>query len=182
MSLSDIGLAFFGRTVDGNEDVNIENQLSITVVFPDSSLPEPTTGGFANQDEFRKFVTEKQKDGQWDSALHARPLADRLADYKDDTIAMAFPLQFPFGHTGLPEDPAVKKLAHGKKWKKHLKRNREDVLRRYLQLRKPEFHTSLFNLIVQSTLLKAEAFRSTKIYCNVKCGDGDSMSQRWVFT
>ena len=99
------------RTVVTNEDINIENQLSITVVFPDSSLPDPSTGGFASQDEFRKFVTEKQKGGQWDSALHARPMAERLADYQDDAIAMAFPLQFPFGHTGLPQDPAVKKLA-----------------------------------------------------------------------
>ena len=152
--------------------------MSVTVVFPDSSLPESNNGGFANQDEFRKFVTEKQKNGQWTSALHARPMAERLADYKDGSIAMAFPLQFPFGHTGLPEDPALKKLAKQKKWKGHLQRNRENVMRAWLGLRKPDFHTAFFNLIIQSTLMKASVFHSTKVYCNVKCADGEAMSQK----
>jgi hypothetical protein len=29
----------------------IENQINITVVFPDDSLPTPTNGGFENQEE-----------------------------------------------------------------------------------------------------------------------------------
>ena len=152
--------------------------MSITVVFPDSSLPEPTNGGFSNQEEFRKFVTENQRNGQWNSALHARPLADRLADYKDDTIAMAFPLQFPYGHTGLPEDPAVIELSQRAGWKRHMKRRREDVLKDFLQQRKPEFHSAMFNLIVQSIMMKTSAFRSTKIYCNAKWADGSTMSSR----
>ena len=158
--------------------MDIENQMSITVVFPDSSLPEPTNGGFASQDEFRKFVTENQKNGQWNSALHARPMAERLADYNDDTIALAFPLQFPYGHTGLLLDRAVTKLSKKKKWKRHLKRKREDVMRDFLQQRKPEFHTAMFNLIVQSILMKESAFRSTKIYCNAKLKDGSTMSSQ----
>ena len=81
----------------------------MTVVFPDTTLPEPTNGSFTNQEEFRMFVTENQN-GRWNSELHSRPLRDRLADYKDDTIADAFPLLFPFGSTRLREDPAVLSL------------------------------------------------------------------------
>ena len=84
-----------------SENVDIENQINMTVVFPDTTtLPEPTNGSFANQEEFRKFVTENQN-GHWNSELHYRPLRERLADYKDDAIADAFPLLFPFGYTGL---------------------------------------------------------------------------------
>jgi hypothetical protein len=83
----------------------------MTVVFPDSTLPEPTRGSFKSQEEFRHFVL-KHQDGKWDSALHSRPSSEIVADYKADTIAQAFPLLFPYGHSGLPEDPAV--LAMGK--------------------------------------------------------------------
>ena len=148
------------------------------MVFPDSSLPSPTNGGFSNQDEFRRFVAENQKQGRWNSALHARPKAERLADYNDETVAMAFPLQFPYGHTGLPRDPAVIKLSKRSKWKGHLKRDREGVLKTLLQQRKPEFHTAMFNLIVQSILIKAQAFRSTRMECNAKAKDGSTMSSQ----
>jgi hypothetical protein len=82
----------------------------MAVIFPDLTLPEPKNGGFANQEEFWKFVTSSNN-GQWNSQLHVRPSAERLADYKDETIADAFPLQFPFGFTGLPGDPAVLDLS-----------------------------------------------------------------------
>ena len=48
--------------VTGNAE--IENQMDITVVFPDASLPSPTNGGFENQEAFRKFVMEHQN-GKW---------------------------------------------------------------------------------------------------------------------
>ena len=41
----------------------IENQMNITVVFPDAtSLPAPTNGGFQTQEEFRQFVMEHQNE------------------------------------------------------------------------------------------------------------------------
>ena len=159
-------------------DVDIENHINITVVFPDSSLPEPLSGGFSNQEEFRRFVMQAQKSGQWNSALHSRPEAERLPDYQDDTLALAFPLQFPFGHTGLPGDPAVKKLSKREGWKRHMSRNQGDVLRKLLCHQKPEFHMAMFNLIVHSVLMKATVFKSTKIFCNAKGSDGKEMSDR----
>jgi len=170
--------SFCIRIVTNSEDVDIENQLNITVIFPDSSLPEPTNGGFSSQEEFRNYVMQHQKDGQWSSALHSRPLAERLADYKDETIALAFPLQFPYGHTGLPDDPAVQKLASKPRWKRHMSRNRDEVLKKFLQHRKPEFHSAMFNLITQSILMKASIFRSTKMYCSIKAADGTTMSEQ----
>lgn len=161
-----------------SENVDVENHVNITVVFPDSTLPEPVNGGFSNQEEFRKFVMQHQKSGKWNSALHSRPEAERLPDYKDESLALAFPLQFPFGHTGLSQDMAVKKLSQRQGWKKHMSRNQTDVLRRLLRHRKPEFHTAMFNLIVQGILMKASVFKSTRTFCNAKGSDGKPMSDR----
>jgi hypothetical protein len=150
----------------------------MTVVFPDSTLPEPTNGGFDNQDEFRKYVTKLQ-DGKWNSALHARPLAERLADYRDDTIADAFPLLFPYGYTGLAEDPSVMELRTADYNKKHLARNRIEVLRKYLMHRKPAFHAPMFNLIVENLVMKQTIFEKTQMFCNVKASDHSSMGEKY---
>lgn len=99
---------FLNRVAE-SENVEIENRLDVTVVFPDNSMPQPTNGGFATQEEFRKWMMGKH-DGQWQSEVHARPLSEQIQDYKDDSIADAFPLLFPYGYTGLPNDPAVIKL------------------------------------------------------------------------
>jgi hypothetical protein len=148
----------------------------MTVVFPDSTLPQPTNGGFKNQEEFRKFVLDRQN-GKWNSELHARPTADRLADYRDDTIADAFPLLFPFGYTGLPEDPSVIKLAEGnKRW---LARDRLEVFRKYLQHSNPVFHAPMFNLIVENLVMKQTIFQKSQIFCNVKCADQKTMGEKY---
>jgi len=148
------------------------------VVFPDTSLPEPTNGGFANQEEFRNFVAEQQT-GKWNSALHSRPLAEKLEDYKDDTFALCFPLQFPYGHTGMPKDPAVVKLTEREGKSKLLSRNRLDVLRKFLQHQKPCFHFPMFNLIVENCIMKQTMFNSAKMYCNVKCSNGYTMGHKY---
>jgi hypothetical protein len=81
-----------------------ENQINIAVVFPDSTLPTPTNWGFQNQEEFRKYVLEHQN-GKWQTEMTARATTEREQDYDDNTIGDTFPLQFPFGHTGLRMDP-----------------------------------------------------------------------------
>ena len=141
------------------------------VVFPDTTLPEPTNGGFA----FRKFVNGKQN-GWWNSELHSQPSQECLADYKDDTIADAFPLLFPFGYTGLREDPAVLSL-RGKN--KTRSRTRQDVLRKYLQHRKPAFHSAMLNLVVDNLIMKDTISTKTRIYCNVKCSDNSTMGEKY---
>jgi hypothetical protein len=61
----------------------IENQISITVVFPDSTLPTPTNGGFKSQEEFRKYVLEHQN-GKWETEMIERPTLERERDYDDE--------------------------------------------------------------------------------------------------
>ena len=155
----------------------IENQITTTVIFPDATLPQPTNGGFATQEEFLQYIM-KSNDGHWSSQLHVRPSGERFADYNDGTIADAFPLQFPFGYTGLAEDPSaveVRTLNHYKK----SSITRKDVILKYLTHRKPEFHTALFNLIMENIIMKEQIFLSSKIFCNVKRSDNSTMGEQY---
>jgi len=169
--------ACFNRQLVESEDAKLENQMNVTVTFPDSSLPNPTSGGFSNQEEFREFVVTQNTKG-WNSALHCRPMDERLADCSDETLALAFPLQFPCGFTGLPGDKAVQHLSQEKGMKTHLSRSRKEVLRKFLQHSKPSFHTASFNLIVQNMMMKEDIFTSTKMHCNMKSLDGFRMSEK----
>ena len=83
--------------------------MNITVVFPDATLPNPTNGDFENQEESWNFIMEHQN-GKWKTKFTSRPTAEREHDYINDTLGDAFPLQFPYGHTGLRGDLAVTKL------------------------------------------------------------------------
>ena len=154
----------------GNSE--IENQINITVVFPDASLPTPTNGGFKDQEEFRKFVMEHQN-GKWKTEFTCRPTSERESDFTDDSIGDAFPLQFPFGHTGLKGDPAVTEL----NTKPH--RKKLEVFRKLLRHRKPLFHYPLFNLIVENLIMKEKIFLQTKILCNLKCSDTTTMGEKF---
>ena len=69
--------------------------MNVTVVFPDTSLPEKTKGTFESQEEFCNFILQHQKDGTWESLLQCRPKKTRLPDYLDENVAKAFVLQFP---------------------------------------------------------------------------------------
>ena len=91
----------FSTIVESTTDMtSIENQMNITVVFPNATLPTPTNGGFKNQEEFRTFIMEHQN-GKWKTEFTSRPTAEREHDYINDTLGDAFPLQFPHGHTCL---------------------------------------------------------------------------------
>jgi hypothetical protein len=141
-------------------------------VFPDSSLPTPTNGGFESQEKFRKYVLEHQN-GKWETHLIARPTSDRERDYDDDTIGDAFPLQFPFGHTGLRTDPAVIEL------KERSIRKRSNVFKKLLRHRKPCFHFPLFILILENLLMKDTIFLQTQIQCNMKSSDNTAMGEKF---
>ena len=156
------------KIIDEREEIDsskpeIENRLTTTVVFPDTSLPQPTNGGFKTQEEFRNFVMECEKSGEWTSTLYAHPMPDALADYKGDSIAQAFPLLFPYGHSGLPGDAAIDKMktAKARHLNKAAKRDRVSVLRKYLRHRQPNFHGPKFNLIVANLIMKETIFQSS---------------------
>ena len=164
------------RKLSVSENVDIENRISMTVIFPDSSLPEPTNGGFDNQEEFRKFLSTNQ-DGRWSSEFHARPHSERLADYTDKTIVDAFPLLFPYGFSGLPEDPAVILLHNKNPTLRH--RTRKDVIQKYLQHSKPAFHGPMFNLVVENILMKDIIFSKSRMYCTAKFSDYSTFGSKY---
>ena len=141
-------------------------------MFPDDSLPTPTNGGFENQEAFRQFVMEHQN-GKWQTEFTARPTSDTEPDYNDDTLGDAFPLQFPYGHTGLRGDPAVTEL------NERPFRKRIDVFRKLLRHRKPCFHYPLFNLIVENMIMKDSIFLQTQMYCNVKSSETTAMGEKY---
>ena len=122
---------------------------------------------------------EKQGQNRWNATLHARPFAERLADYNGDTIANAFPLQFPYGHTGLTEDKAVVMMRTLPENEKYMNRNRLTVMRKYLQHCNSHFHSPQFNLIVQNLIMKEAIFQSTRMYCSVKHADGSLMAEKY---
>jgi hypothetical protein len=122
-------------------------------------------------------VLEKQENEQWNATMHARPLATRLEEYRGDAIARAFPLAFPYGHSGLPEDPAVAALKKASKVKALFNRNRNATLKKFLQMRSPAFHGALFTLIVFNTLMKEKIFQSSIIQAKYKRADGTGFSE-----
>ena len=111
--------------------------------------------------------------------MHARPLDERLADYKGDNIAKAFPLQFPYGHSGLEEDVAIENMKSIPKNEEHMKRNRSQVFRKFLQHRKPSFHSPSFNLIIENVIMKEKIFQSTRMFCSMKHADGSLMANKY---
>ena len=150
------------------------------MVFPDSSLPPQMNGGFKSQEEFRNYVLERHQDGNWDIYMQTRPSALRVADYQGESVAKAFPLLFPYGHSGCAEDPAVEKIRQMHDISKtYLKRTRKHVLRKYLQHGKIIFHGPLFNLIVSNILMKETIFISARIHANCKTSNGSTFAEQY---
>jgi len=149
------------------------------VVFPDGTIQTNLNGGFASQDEFREYVMTRHQDGRWDASIHARPSAVRVADYAGEALAKAFPLVFPFGHSGCAEDPAIAKLIALRKKKRCFVRSRKHVLQKYLLHRKPSCHGALFNLIVGNILMKDKVFHSVRIQANYRHSDGVAFGERF---
>ena len=147
-------------------------------MFPDSSEPQSTNGGFQTQDEFRNWLLGKQN-GQWHSEVHARPTAEKIQDYKDSTIADAFPLQFPYGITCLPKDPFMEPIYGKKRKTKRYKRDRYQVFRKFLQHRNPNFHKPLFNLVIENIIMKETIFQKAQMYCNCKSKDNIAMGNKY---
>ena len=163
-----------------SENAIVENEMTITVVFPDGDMPQPTNGGFGTQDKFREFLVKYDTGGKWNSHIQIRPNQERIQDYHRDVIAQAFPLHFPYGYSGLPGDRAHELCvkAHGDR--PFLKRNRLEVLRKLLQHRKRCFHGPEFNLVAENIIMKQTIFESARLICSVKGGMGaTSMAEKF---
>lgn len=145
------------RDVD-SEDRKIENRVLLSVVFPDGTLPETTNGGFTNQTLFRKAVTERDM-SSYNAQLHSRPTGVYLPDYKGINIIKAFPLQFPFGYSGLPDDATTSETAKKKP------RCYMATLKHFLRLSHPPMHHGNFILVVHNIFARQKAFKTAVIRC-----------------
>lgn len=115
--------------------------------------------------------------------MHARPTAVRVPDYHGETLSKAFPLLFPYGHSGMKDDPALPLLAkklNMPNGEKVVQRSHEQVLKKYLRHRLPAFHTALFNLVVYNMLMKQKIFESVRIHANYENQSGLSNSERFA--
>ena len=135
-------LVYSFRNTISSENVEIENEMTTTYIFPDATLLKKMNGGFKTQEELKKFVIENQCKHWWNATLHTHPLAKCLAAYEGDTIAQAFPLQFPYGHTGLEEDKAVKLMKELPRNKYHMNCNWLSVMQKFLQHWNPIFYSA----------------------------------------
>jgi hypothetical protein len=164
--------------LEESRNATIENEISVTVVFPDTSQPTNTNGGFRNQEEFRNYVLERFEDGKWDASIHSRPSAICEKDYAGQALAKAFPRIFPYGYSGLDGDPAVANIEEKKNWKKLIKNEPQYILQKYLTHRKASFHGALFNLIVSNILMKQRVFKSVCLISNCRNQDNMSFAER----
>jgi hypothetical protein len=148
-------------------------------VFPDANVPQETNGVFESREKFQQFVLQHQRSGKWDSAIHARPESNRIPDYSGNAFPRAFPHLFPYGFSGLSEDPAVVILQKRGTNSKFMKRNRIDVLRKYLQLRQTGFHGAMVNLIIANIIFKQSIFQTAAIHANMKASNGSAMAEKF---
>lgn len=163
---------------DTSTNAEIENEINITVVFPDSETPTTTNGGFDTQDEFRDFLV-KHNNGKWNAFIQAKPTSEKIQDYDKTVFVQAFPVHFPFGYSGIPGDTALTKKIDEKKNPGHLKRTRIEVLKKLLQHGIPTFHSPEFNLVVNNVIMKETIFASARLSCNVTNSGAISMGERF---
>ena len=101
-------------------------------MFPDSTLPHSTNGGFKNQEEFRNYIMLKQN-GKWKSTVLMSATTERKPGYKNKNIVKSFLLQFPYGHSSLPDDRAVRDMSNNMSTrKKHLNQDKISILKHLL--------------------------------------------------
>jgi len=158
-------------------DSNIENHMEFFVYFPDNSMPTSSNGGFDSRDDFKTATASKtfsnKNYSDWDASMFIRTGNERKPDYKGLGLIQAFLRQFPYGFSGLPDDPVVKKMTMNGSRSKNKWRKRKycDVLRHYLRLSNPLFQEGAFQLCIYNALAKQEAFDKVVLRCRNKAGN-----------
>jgi hypothetical protein len=142
-------LSYYSHLVESG-DQTLENKVLMTVIFPDGTLPESINGGFGNQTTFAEAVKNRDL-SQYQAELHSRPTKLHLEDYKGLNIIRAFPLQFPFGLSGLPAD--------ANSWT-YMK-----TLKHFLRLSLPAMHHGDFILVIHNIYARSIAFRNAMLRC-----------------
>jgi hypothetical protein len=71
-------------------------------LFPDGSLPKNSNGGFQDQKEFLREAIRRA--AEMEVTVSSKPRSNIFIDSKGLNLIAAFPLQFPFGFAGLPDE------------------------------------------------------------------------------
>lgn len=148
----------------------IENEINLTVLFPDNESVNEHTGGFSSTEEFRRFLSS-QPNQRTEYIFFSRPTKNRKQDYLQDEFVMALPLQYPYGYGGLPKQECLASFV--KKNKNRL--DYKQTLQLFLRHRRTEFHMSEFNLFVNDRIMKQIVFANARLQCNLKYADAQSM-------
>ena len=160
---------------------NVENQINVTILFPDASLPNSNNAGFTTQEEFRDYVLQKQESGTVSSTVHVRPSSDIVGDYIPNSLVQAFILNFPYGHSGLNDDPVLVKMRQQERMKKQLTRDKIETIQYFLQHSKPEMHLADFVLVCGNIIMKQEVFKNVRIHSSVSSSlEGRRMAERYA--
>ena len=152
----------------------IENEINLTVLFPDKDSVNEQTGGFATTEAFRDFLCSRTNQ-RTEHIFFTRPTKDRKQDYLQDEFIMSLPLQFPFGFGGLNKQNCLASFT--KKSKKRL--DYKETLQMFLRHRRKEFHSADFNLFVNDRIMKQVIFANARLQCNLKFADAKSMGEKY---
>ena len=158
----------------GPGQVDIQNELNVTVLFPDSNGVQPTNGLFESQEEFRKFMFENDLQ-RMKATFYTKPTANRQKDYVDDEFVKAFPLQFPYGYGGFPREQAYKEFYASRKRKVEFAQQ----YRHFLRNGKKTFHEPSFNLVGNAILMRHSVFEKVRLQCNLRYCDLTAMGEKF---
>ena len=165
---------FFFSSEQLDTQVNIENEINVTVIFPDKDNTNKNTGGFETPEKFREFLCSHQNK-RVEHTFFSRPTKDRKQDYLQDEFVASLILQYPYGYGGLPNQTILQ--AFRKKHKKHL--SFTESLKMVLRHRRKEFHVSDFTLFVNDRIMKQSVYASARLHCNLKYKDAQPMGEKY---
>ena len=152
----------------------IENEINVMILLPDSQQVGDTNGVFDSQEEFRRFLLENGS-AHIQKTFFTKPTKERPKEYLDDEFVRAFPLQFPFGTGGFSKE---KKLSQFFK-KQHHKQSFKERVRTLLKSRPSQFHRAQFNLVSNGILMKNDVFQNVRLQCNLRYEQSRSMGSKF---
>ena len=154
----------------------MENEVNVTVLFPDNGDEMPAHGCFESHEAFRKFIFDNQN-SRIQHAFHSRPTQNRRNDCAQDEFVRSFPLQFPFGYAGLPKQECLQSFMSSRS-RKSPRIGENAMLRMFLRMRRAEFHSPDFNLAVNNMLMRHKVFSETRLQCNLRCEDAVNLGSK----
>jgi hypothetical protein len=132
------------------------------VLFPDGSLPNNSNGGYKNQKEFLHEAIRRA--AEMEVTVTSKPRSNILIDYKGLHLIAAFPLQFPFGFAGLPDE--FNDERRRKKKVEYL-----SCLKHYSNLSIPAMHHAQFILVLHNICERKYAIETAFFRCRDGTGE-----------